>query len=105
MIVPTEIRPLIHQHTETFRRVARRLKPTRDPFWGGVENTEDAVSCTTWQRGGGGGKDGDDRHNEFPKALIRIDTADRILMTAGADEARCAMIAASSARETTTHVG
>jgi hypothetical protein len=26
-------------------------------------------------------------------------------MTAGADEARCAMIAASSARETTTHAG
>jgi len=83
VIVPNGHRDLVDQHAATFRRVAQRLKATGDPFWGGVANTDEAVSCTTWQSGGGKvDRRSDDRRNEFPKALIRIDTADRILVTA-----------------------
>jgi superfamily II DNA/RNA helicase len=80
VIVPNGHRDLVDQHAATFRRVARRLKATGDPFWGGVANTDEAVSCTTWRAGFG--KKADDRRHPFPNALIRIDTEDRILISA-----------------------
>lgn len=83
VIVPKFSRPLVQQHATTFRRVARRLKENGDPFWASVQDPHESVSCTTWQYGSGGR---DDRRDKFPRALIRIDTADRILSSARGDD-------------------
>jgi superfamily II DNA/RNA helicase len=91
VVVPTGIRQLVAQHQSTFERVAHHLHNTKDCFWEGARLDRDGsvrygVSSTTWRstkkhaQGGQQQPDNpDDRKDDFSRALIRIDTADRIL--------------------------
>jgi hypothetical protein len=86
MIVPTGNRQLVAQHEETLKRVARHLKATGDCFWGEsvLENdcarqkvVRHGVAATNWKHPERYSDKRDDSHN-FSRALIRVDSANRI---------------------------